>query len=328
VRQSSYMGVDGGGTRTRAMLVDAAGRLLGFGHTGSTNRNHYPRDVVVANMRQAIVEALGETGRATDLRAVFCGMCGVSMPADANDIVSIVRQVPEVPPSAKVQVVNDTHIGLVGGLSGRPGIVLIAGTGSACLGIRADGATWLCGGWGAMVDDIGGASWVGLRAMAAAVQCEDGRIGPTLLRDLVFDSLKLATPREFIDRVHNRGLEREEIGRLAPLVIQALVAGDTAAGEILRDAAGGLARMVATVSARLFAGDHCELILVGGLARSGPPFQTILEEQIGRTAPGVRLVEAEMSPVQGAALEALRTGAVAWAPDVLANIRAACVEGA
>jgi N-acetylglucosamine kinase-like BadF-type ATPase len=323
VNQRRYLGIDGGGTHTRTIVVDAAGRVLGAGRSGSTNRNHHPRETVLANLREAISRALSTAGETGELRAVFLGMCGTSTEADRREIVSIARQVPEVPPGARMAVENDTHTGLVGGLSGRPGAVLIAGTGSACLGLAAGGRRCLCGGWGALADDAGSAPWIGLQAIQAAVRSEDGRIGPTALRDLVFGFLGLSEPRELIDRVHNRGLSREEIGRLAPLVIRASLAGDAVAGEILGRAAGCLSEMVAVVARGLGVNGRLELVLVGGLALSGPPFQPRLIERIVRDTPQVSVTEPEMPPVKGAALEALRLDGVPWTADVLRNLRAA-----
>jgi N-acetylglucosamine kinase-like BadF-type ATPase len=326
MRKRYYIGVDGGGTHTRALLADSSGQILGAGHAPSTNRNHHPRDVVLQNMRQAIAQAMSAAGSG-ELRCVFLGMCGVSTDSDKRDISSIVREIPEIPAAAKVLVENDTHTALVGGLSGRPGMALIAGTGSACLGVTGDGRSWLCGGWGALADDAGSAPWIGIKAIQAAVRSQDGRLGPTSLQSVVFDFLGLADPRQLIDRVHNRGLEREEIGRLAPHVIAACCAGDAVAAEIVRAAAAELSRMVATVAGRLFGGEAGELILVGGLALSGPPFQPLLIERIQRDTPAVRVREPEMSPVQGAVLEALRADGVAWTEAVLAGVRRARVEG-
>ncbi len=322
-----YIGIDGGGTHTRSVLADAAGRVLGAGRSGSTNRNHHPRETVLRNLREAVTRALSSAPVPGELRAVFLGMCGTSTETDRREIASIAREVPEVPADAKLAVENDTHTGLVGGLSGRPGAVLIAGTGSACLGVSADGRKCLCGGWGALADDAGSAPWIGLQAIQAAVRSEDGRIGPTSLRDIVFGFLGLSEPRELIDRVHNRGLSREEIGRLAPLVIQASLAGDAAAGEVLRRAAECLSQMVAVVARRLGITGRWELVLVGGLALSGPPFEPLLIDRILRDTPLVCVTEPEMPPVKGAVLEALRLDGVPWTEEVLRNLRAADGKG-
>ena len=155
------------------------------------------------------------------LASIFLGLGGVSTEDDRRDILGILADVPEAGQAGRIVVENDTVAGLTGGLSGRPGLTLIAGTGSICLGINPTGERRLCGGWGALADDVGSAPWVGLRALQAAVRAEDGRGAPTLLRAIVFDFLSLSEPRQLISRVHNHGLERAELGRLAPLVTDA-----------------------------------------------------------------------------------------------------------
>jgi N-acetylglucosamine kinase-like BadF-type ATPase len=316
-----FLGVDGGGTQTRVLLADERGRICGEGRGGSTNRNHHSRDEVRENLRQAVRAALAGRGDGGMLAGVFMGMCGVSNDDDRRDIVSIAREISELGPTVPVRVDNDSRAGLTGGLPGRPGIVLIAGTGSACYGATPDGRDFWCGGWGAMVDDVGSGPWIGLQAMRAAVRSEDGRTPPTVLRQAVFEFLGLRDSREFLDRVHNRGLEREEIGRLAPKVIEAYARGDAVAGGILDEAAAELSLLVGTVAKKLFDGRPCELILVGGVARSGPPFQPMLCDRIVRDTPTVAVREPELSPVQGAVLEALRAGGIKWSGDVLANVR-------
>jgi glucosamine kinase len=319
-----YIGVDGGGTQTRAVVSERTGRILGIGRAGSTNRNHHSPEEVRASMCAALSSAL-EGRPLSAVTGIFLGMCGVSTEADRQNIASIVREIPELNRAARLVVENDTHIALAGGLSGRPGIALIAGTGSACFGKNSAGKTHLCGGWGALVDDAGSGPWIGLRAIQAAAQAEDGRIKPTLLREMVFDVLKLTEPRQLIDRVHNHNLQRAEIGTLAPRVIDACRAGDAAAFEILDAAAAELSRMVASTARAIFGAGPCEMILVGGVALSGPPFQNLLIKRIVREVPNVVVRDPEMSPAQGAILEAFRVAGIALSPELLQNVRSTAV---
>lgn len=316
-----FAGIDGGGTFTRALLSDAAGRLLGEGLAGSANRNHIPRETVRANLHAALrAAARGRPNPSAPLAGVFLGLGGVCTESDRRDIASLVREFPETA-GAEVRVENDTRAALAGGLSGRPGIVLVAGTGSACLGVNARGESWFCGGWGALADDAGSGYWIGLRAIQAAVRAEDGRASPTALREIVFSFLGLGEPRQLLDRVHNRGLERDEVARLAPLVLAAARGGDAAARSIAEEAAGELSALVAATARKLFGADPFDLVFAGGLARSGPPFEPMLADRIRADSPGAVLREPEMSPVQGAVLEALRAGGVPCTPEVLSNIR-------
>ncbi len=315
-----YLGIDGGGTKTRALLTDQMGQVRGVGRAGSANPNHYSREQARESLRDAIREAVRDRPGDFPLASVFLGMGGVSTDADREEIRSLVREIPEVGSSVRVTVDNDAVVGLTGGLSGKPGIALIAGTGSACFGINERGERWFCGGWGALADDVGSAPWMGLQSLRAAVRAEDDRDPPTLLRDIVFDFLKLAEPRQFIRRVHNDGLERAHLGRLAPLIVDAYQQGDEAARTIVRDAVEGLAEMVAVTVRRLFGDDPCPMILVGGLALSGPPFQSLLTKTIRKKTPHVVIFKPDMSPVQGAVLEALRAGGVSWTPSLLENV--------
>ncbi len=320
MKDTYYIGIDGGGTGTRAILTDASGRVWGRAQTGSANRNHHSRRQVQDALQAALREALAGLPPAGALSGLYLGLGGVSTEDDKQEILSILRGIPEAGPAVRTTVDNDTVAALTGGLTGQPGLALVSGTGSACLGVSAGGERRLCGGWGALADDIGSAPWVGLRALQAAVRAEDGRQPPTLLQRIVFDFLGLTEPRRLISRVHNQGLERADLGRLAPLVVQASLQGDEAAQTILRAAALGLSEMVGAVSRRLFGPDPCELILVGGLALSGPPFQPMLLEQISRDCPAVTVRDPALSPVQGAVLEALRAGGVPWGPEVFANL--------
>jgi N-acetylglucosamine kinase-like BadF-type ATPase len=315
-----YFGIDGGGTKTEAVLVDETGLALGGGISGSTNRNHYSKMQIVEHLTRALKLAAGEIQLDEAEVTIFLGMSGVSTDRDRQDIVGIVREVAMLGGRARIGVENDAVAGLIGGLAGAPGMALIAGTGSICLGVNAKHEQWWAGGWGSMADDAGSAPWVGLRAMNAAVRAEDGRGKPTKLRDLVFDYLRLSEPRDLIDRVHNQKFERSEIGALAVLVTQAYVDGDVVAGEILDAAAGELSQMVSATVKALFTDEPCPLIYVGGFARSGEPFQPMLTKKIIEDSPTVIIKEPKLSPAHGAALEALRLGGVQWTPELIGRL--------
>ena len=321
-----YLGIDSGGTNTRALLADDSGKVWGSGYAGSANPNHYPRSQIIDNLQRAIGASMEWLLKPVTLTSVFMGASGISTDCDCADMRSLLRGLPEIGSRPVVEVESDTLIGLTGGLTGRPGLVLIAGTGSACYGMNAQGHRYLCGGWGALADDVGSAPWIGVRAIQAAVLAQDGRMPATRLRDIVFDYLELSEPRQLIHRVHNQGLDRAAIGRLAPLVMEIYGEGDYAAGEIVRDAVIGLSNLVKATRDRLFDLGDCEMILVGGVALSGPPFQQLLLEQIRAFVPGVRPREPELSPVQGAILEAMRASGATWNAQTIANLKAGALE--
>lgn len=321
MKERLYLGMDGGGTQTRALLVDQTGTVRGAATAGSANINHHSPEQVRLTLHRILCDVLGGDCRKDTLTTLFLGLGGVATEQDRQAVAALLPPCgdPSAPP--RILITNDTVVGLTGGLAGRPGLTLIAGTGSACFGINAQGRHRLCGGWGALADDHGSAPWIGLRALQAAVRAEDGRSAPTALRQIVFEFLGLDEPRQLVSRVHNHGLERADLGRLAPLVADACRLGDPVACTLLDEVVGGLADMVRVTAADLFGEQSCELVLVGGVALSGPPIQTRLIRQIEQASPQVILREPEFTPVQGAVLEALRADGVPWTPDLLHNLK-------
>jgi N-acetylglucosamine kinase-like BadF-type ATPase len=298
------------------VLVDTEGRVLGAATGASVNPRPYGRDILRSRL-EALVDPFDETRGGID--AAFLALGGVSTAADAAEVAAIARDVPALA-SARVTVENDAVGALSGGLAGRPGMVLIAGTGSACLGIAADGSRCWCGGWEALADDGGSAYWIAVEAIRSAVRQEDGRLPAGVLRDLVFARWGLPEPRALAERLTRPDADRAAIALLAPHVI-AFAATDAEASRIVSRAADELAQLVAVTARRAFGGGPCELILTGGLANAGPPFTPMLVARIAEAAPGARVVPPELPPAFGAALEAMKSLGLQPGADCLGRLR-------
>jgi N-acetylglucosamine kinase-like BadF-type ATPase len=271
-----------------------------------------------------VVQRMRPLMRDEPLSTAFLSLGGISTRADAEAVEAIAAAIDELA-GATVKVANDAIAALVGGLSGRPGMVLIAGTGSACYGVGAGGRSHWCGGWEHRADDAGSAYWIAIEALRTAVRVEDGRLPPSALRDLVFNRWPISEPRALAERLSRGDIDRATLATLAPEVI-ALAASDALAKSIVDRAADELAQMVAVTAARLFAPRESELILTGGLARSGPPFTPLLVSRVEAMAPGVKVVESELSPVLGAVIEAARLAGAPESPEFLRTLRAQQVD--
>jgi len=315
------LGIDGGGTHTRAALADDEGRILSIASGASINPRHHDREVLRERLEELVLAARGNHGA---IDAVFLALGGVSTAADAAEVQSIALAVPALA-GARITVDNDAIAALSGGLAGRPGMVLIAGTGSACLGIAAEGTRWWCGGWEAFADDAGSAYWMAVEAVRCAVRQEDGRLPASALHDLVFRRWDLAEPRALAERLSRPDVDRAAVAALAPHVL-ALALTDPQAALIVERAAGELARLVAVTAGRTFGGDPCDLIFTGGLANSGPPFTPMLIARIAELAPSVRVVTPELPPVLGAVLEAMKSLGVHFDASCLDRLRARAVD--
>lgn len=320
------LGVDGGGTKTEAVLLDAAGRLLGRGLGGPSSFDKTGLDAATANIGAAIAAARAAAQLPEGpFDAAFFGMAGVTSEQDRDTVRSIGRAL-NVAPAAKIGVDHDLRAALAGGLSGRPGIVVIAGTGSSTYGINAAGKSWKSGGYGTMISDDGSSFWFGVRAIRAAAMIADGRLSQAsapLLYEPVMRQLGIGSVDDIMHRLHVAGISPAEVAALAPLLLEAARQGDAYALAAIREGMGELALCVGAVARELgMTTDRCELALVGGVFRNGELVIGPLRDAVQHHVPGCEPRLAELPPAQGAAILALQSLGVVMTPDMLAALRA------
>lgn len=300
------LGVDGGGTKTQAAIVDEHGHLLGLGLSGPANYDAIGLEAAQDNIGEAVAQARVMAGLPVQpFAAAFLGVAGVVSARD-HAIVRGFAQALNLAADDLTGVDHDCRIALAGGLSGRPGIVLIVGTGSSCYGINQQGQSWRAGGWGHLIADEGSSYWLGVEAMRIAAASYDGRMGPTGLVEAIKQALGIQDMQELMHRIYVPGLSKHEIAALAPAVIDVVRSGDPVALDMLRRGTQELARCVSAVAHRLNMTDACELALVGGLFRAGDILMDVLRQAISAQLPNCRIKTPEMTPSLGAALLGLQ----------------------
>src|SRR6185503_1169497 len=152
----AVVGVDGGGTKTRAVILASDFSILGEGLSGASN----PLRVGIAGAATAIREAIDracETAqlRRTDLIAAEIGLAG----ARRRELNARMREALVGLQIGEIVVVGDADIALYGASEGEPGVIVIAGTGSICCGVNARRKTICAGGWGPIAGDEGAGAW-------------------------------------------------------------------------------------------------------------------------------------------------------------------------
>src|SRR5687768_5096255 len=148
-------GADGGSTRTRIVIADTAGNLLGRVVGGPSNYGLMP-DAELAARFDSLLETAARCAGIRQIDAMCVGSAGVARREDFAAVEAILRRTTSVS-LGSVRVDNDIITGLAGGVGQSHGIALIAGTGSACYGRDLRGHSWQAGGWEALVDDAGSA---------------------------------------------------------------------------------------------------------------------------------------------------------------------------
>lgn len=314
------LGIDGGGTSTRALLADGTGTVLGTGRSRGSNPNNLPRETCRAHLAEAFAGACAAAGHRGPVDHVFMGAAGIKDDTDALVMQELVAESLGLP-SERIRVANDLLNSLAGGLAGRPGIALIAGTGSHCLGRNSRGETATCGGWGWLMCDVGSGHFLGQRALQAVVRAADGRGPATSLSVAVLNELGIDAPSALLRRVYDPSVGPAGIAALARLVLDAAREDDAVARDILREGADGLALLVQRVGQRLFSGASPGVVLTGGVALSGEPYQPLITQSIQGLLPGARVQPPELPPEAGAVLNALGLAGIAPEPAVLQKLK-------
>jgi N-acetylglucosamine kinase-like BadF-type ATPase len=282
------LGIDIGGSHSRAVTV-VGDEVMASSEGPAAN----PAAVGLDTARGALDELLRGLGSTGAIGTVCAGAAGADGPWASGLLAGVLG---ELLPAAQVEVVNDARLPLAAmGLDA--GVVLIAGTGSICVGWGADGRQERAGGWGHLLGDEGSGYWVAREAVRSLLVARDrGRPLGSMHRRLL-DASGIPDPLDLLHRLHEEH-RPDRWALLAPLVLKE-ADHDMQAQLIVERAAGQLAEMASTVRARL--GAELPVVLAGGLLLGAPLLEAALRRRIAGT-----VIRLEARPEMGAARLAWR----------------------
>lgn len=299
-----FLGVDGGGTKTEFVCIDAAGSVAARQVDGTTYHLQVGLDGAVRALEAGIGGICAQLDITPgDLAYVFFGL-----PAFGEDSAidpQLHARCRLLLGHDRYRCGNDMICGWAGSLACADGINLVAGTGSIGYGER-QGAAARVGGWGEVFSDEGSAYWIAIQGLNAFTRMSDGRLAKGPLHDAFRRRLRLDADLDICAAVMGgRGLQRDEIAGLAPIVAEAGAAGDPAAIAIHDAAADELAAIAEALRTQLgFAPDEpVPLSWSGGVLANAISIRSRLEARL-RTKGPYRFVEPRHSPAYGAALYA------------------------
>jgi glucosamine kinase len=238
----AILGVDGGGTHTRASIV-LDGRVLAHSVNGSIKRLRVGAEDAEHNFRALLKDVYGQA-RLTAVHAASVGVASATSPGTVEWITSVLKDFGV----ERSEVVGDEVIALDAAFHGGPGILQIAGTGSNTIGRAVDGSRECAGGYSSRLGDEGSGYWIGVNSVRRALHAYDreeptqilakvGEIwGTHSLEDLV--SLGNSTPGP-------------DFAALAPAINELAEAGDAVALGVLKQAATDLVGFVLLVRRKL-----------------------------------------------------------------------------
>lgn len=297
-----YLGIDGGGTKTRCALGDEA-TVLATAVAGGSNVVR----LGAARAREALHAGVREVCAAAkispdQIRSVCIGAAGAARPGVAEKIRGILRELT----SAFVDVVGDTVIALEAAFDSGPGVIAIAGTGSIVYGRNALGQTARAGGWGYAISDEGSGQWIGRRAVWTILRAlDDG--SETKLTGMVLRAWNLHTLDELVQTAN--ALPPPEFPRLFPVVLQAAREGDPLASSLLAEAGSQLADLTAMVIRRLAPQlPHVPVATTGSVFRQSAEVRQVFYNHLQASFPNIEIRSQPVDPVEGALARARKVG--------------------
>lgn len=311
-----FLGVDGGQSHTEALVADETGRVLGRGLGGPSNHAEQPggrerlRDAVVSSVSGAL-EPIGRTVGETVFEAAHFGMTGG---ADFKEeiIGGLVR-------ANVLGIGDDAPTALRGATGGRPGIVVIAGTGSVVYGVK-DGREARAGGLGYVFSDEGSGFWIAAETIRAAILEQDGIAADAGIAPIVLEFFGVERIRELTTRFYNGFVPREAIAALARRVADRAADGDRFCAGLIERGASELALKVAAVATRLEFESDFPVAGVGGVFR-GSVFRRAFDREVGRFVPGAAVIEPIFGPAAGALLLSYISAKIALSEQMLSNLK-------
>lgn len=295
-----FVGVDGGATRTRCVVMDPErGELARTEGPAGAADPRFPERAAAA-AAQVVMQAVGEAGLTLPVDALWVGLAGTGRETTRAAVeVELARQ----RLADRLGVGMDVEAAFADAFADDPGILVVSGTGSVGWGRGPDGTLGRVGGWGSILGDEGSGYAVGLDALRRVVRDADGRGPGTGLRAAILEELGMEAPPELIPWASSA--HKSAVAALVPVVARVARSGDTVAGEILVRAAEELDGHVATLLETLGPWPSPPTVaLTGGLLGPGGPLRRGMEEALARHP--VPVLDRELHPASGAAWLARR----------------------
>ncbi|MCC6444695.1 MAG: hypothetical protein IT210_14710 [Armatimonadetes bacterium] len=303
------LGLDGGGSKCDAVLIDETGQVIGWGRGGPTHGLYDTPDVVTGSTVQAIEGALGHLREAE----IWVG-------GGLHDerVRAAVEQSGRVAGIASAHEVSTAFASV----QQEWGLIILSGTGAFVHGRTPEGKDFHMDGLGPVLGDYGSAHAVGLRGLRAAFASGWAKSRRTALADTVPQALGAANLREVFHQVYiEKTMSRRRIASLARLVDREAEGGDGIARKCLLDAADELSDLAVDLVREMeMAALAFPMIAIGSVAQNSRLWWGRVCERLHAAAPACQPVVPRVRPVVGAALQALREMGIPWTPELLDRI--------
>ena len=324
---TTFLGVDGGGTKTDFLLIDEKGNHLASHKGGSA---YYPETGLEA-LQAMLATGIEATLKLGSVAPSELGFAFIGLPAHGEDSGLLPRLnsiAAGVLPPTKFRCGNDMVCGWAGALGGSDGINIVAGTGSIAYG-EFSSRQARSGGWGELFSDEGSAHWIARESLTLFSRMSDGREPRGPLYHLMRDRFQLEADLDLCAVVYGPPpLSRSKLAALAPLVAQAAREGDSSARRLFERAAEHLAAIVHAVHDQLHIpqGTRIPVSYSGGMFKLADLLQPLFEAALRGSERRYEFSAPRLPPVAGAALYAAKLAGRPLSVHVVAALESHSVE--
>jgi len=302
-----FLGMDGGSSKTHALLADSSGQVLGFGKSGSANHQSYGLQSALCQIELATRQALQDAGAFPEQvnLGYFC-LAGADLP---SDFVMLQQAIDALHLAGKVIIKNDTLAALRAGLTRSWGVVVICGTGFNAAGRSPDGGEIVLPGLGPISGDWGGGGELSQEVIRAVMRAWDGRGKTTQLTELVLSNLELTSEQELLSKLYHDEIDHQLILDLVKLLFEASASGDEVAQELIVQMGTEVGVTANALLKRLSLEDTDAEVVLGGSVFKGKGDLLIdtASRVIHQVTPRAQIVRPRFEPVVGALLLALES---------------------
>lgn len=292
-----FLGIDGGGTKTKVYVIDQDKNEIYIGHGGPSAIDSVPAKTTL----ESINKALENLPNDIKFTACFIGLGGIKDANDEQNLIEMSASFKGVTSNTKVWAKNDTYNALATSLNFDEGIVIIAGTGMNCLGIDKKGKTHTAGGLGYFEGDLGSAYSLGFLSMKSVARALDGRIPLTKYHEFLIEKTGVNSPGKVIEYFHDFVNSRTKIASLAKITTDFAEMGDIYANEIVDLAANELLLCLKAVDKNINL-DKKVLTIIGGLGTNPSSFTRKLHKLIHEYDKNIIIQGPKVDPALAAAL--------------------------
>ncbi|MEM3485467.1 MAG: BadF/BadG/BcrA/BcrD ATPase family protein [Candidatus Methanomethyliaceae archaeon] len=317
------IGIDGGGSKTDILFCSVRGQILAYKRIGSTRIEIVGLDRAFEMLWRAIANEMRTSHLPIKgLLAVALGLGGL----DSARVIRLAENKARAvfPTTCLVSLWNDAQIGLYSGTLGRPGVCVVAGTGSLVVGMDVQKTWKRIGGWGCLFGDPGSAFTIGRLAIQACLRAKDGTGPSTSLSDSIKSFLNVKEIEEVVAEFTLDWNLTARVASIAPLVDKAAQQGDPVARRIIESEAGLLADdtivLINSLSTNV---SRIPVVLVGGCFNSlifRETFVQRLNNQFQNSGINMEIIRPSWKPVLGAVIAALEGIGVQLSVDQVQRI--------